>query len=360
MINSLYQKFILFLSQYGINNNVGTFLFSPIPFFFIISALILTVLILVLAERKLLGYFTQRKGPNRVGIWGILQTVADGIKILCKENIEPSSVDNILYSLAPIISFTAIILLWCLIPYNADFYIIQSDISVLIFYFVSSIPALFNFLAGYSSNNKYSLLGCFRGILLFISYSVAFLLVLLSITVIANSMDFVQIINSQTKIWNIFINFIGFLIFYICILAKLHRCPFDLTEAESELVCGFHTEYSGMRFAMFFLSEYAELAILSALVVILFFGGYLPPFNFYLSNILLGDCSLGRYLIYLEQSFWLIAKTICVIFTTIWIRASFPRLKPKHILDLFWKYLIPIGLINLIILEVLCLILDII
>lgn len=352
-MNFLECKFVELLNQFGISIPVSLVLFSIIPFCIIIAFLVFVVLILVLAERKLLGWFTQRKGPNRVGIWGILQTVADAIKLLCKENIELLSGEKFLFSIAPLLAFTSVIMLWCLIPYNAEFHIIDSTIGLLLYFVIAGLPMLFHFLAGYSSNNKYALLGAYRGLSITASYTLPMIFVLMSIVFITKSMDLNNIVQYQTNGWLIFYDFIGFAILYISAIAKLNRCPFDLVEAESEIICGYHTEYSGMRFAMFFLGEYAEFFVMSALIVILFFGGYLPPFDIYLSNIFLGNCSLEKYLIYFEQTIWLLIKTSIIIFSIIWIRATLPRLTQVSILKLFWKYLMPASIINLIILIIL-------
>ena len=348
-MNFLLCKFIELLKNFNIPDSIDILLFLPLPFFVIISFLIITVIFLVLFERKLLGYFTQRKGPNRVGLWGILQTTADAIKLLCKENIELLSADKFLFTLSPLVAFSAIIILWCIIPYNSEFNMINSSVGILIYLTVASFPMLFHFLAGYSSNNKYSIIGSYRALALTASYSVPVIFIILSIVCITGTMNLNKIVLFQTSYWLIFSNFLGFIVFYISSIAKLNRCPFDLSEAESELVCGYHTEYSGMRFAMFFLGEYAELFVMCMLISILFFGGYLPPFGIYLSNILSGNCSLCRYLIYFEQTFWLIFKTLIIIFSIIWVRATLPRLTQKKVLELFWKYLTPLSIVNLII-----------
>lgn len=322
---------------------------SGIAFCIIISLLVLTVIALVLIERKLLGFFTQRKGPNRVGLWGVLQTTADAIKLLCKENIELKHADKILFTLAPIMAFASVIVLWCLIPYNSEFHLINSSVGILLYFFFASFPMIFHFLAGYSSNNKYSILGAYRGLALTASYSVSIIFSVLSIILITGTMDLDKIVLYQSHKWIIFSNVLGFVVFFITSLAKLNRCPFDLSEAESEIICGYHTEYSGMRFAMFFLGEYAELFVMSMLIVVLFFGGYLSPFGGYISNTFMGNCPISSYLIYFEQTIWLFIKTLIVIFSIIWIRATLPRLTQFSTLNLFWKYIIPVSMINLII-----------
>lgn len=346
-MNFLLNKFLEILNVYNIHYYFGLIFFSILPFLIIISFLIITVVFLVLIERKLLAYFTQRKGPNRVGVWGILQTTADAIKLLCKENIELLSSDKFLFTLSPIIAFSSVILLWCLIPYNSEFHMINSSVGLLLYFIIASFPMLFHFLAGYASNNKYSILGSYRALSLTVSYSISIIFTLLSLICITNSMDLNDIVIYQINGWLIGYNVLGFFIFYIASIAKLNRCPFDLSEAESEIVCGYHTEYSGMRFAMFYLGEYAELFVMSMLIVILFFGGYLAPFGLYLSDSFMGNCFFTKYFLYFEQTFWLLAKTSVVIFSIIWIRATIPRLTQDLILGLFWKYIIPISILNL-------------
>ena len=193
------------------------------------------------------------------------------------------SSDLFLFSLAPLLAFTSVIMLWCLIPYNAEFHIIDSTVGLLLYFVIAGLPMLFHFLAGYSSNNKYALLGSYRGLSITASYTLPMMFVLMSIVYLTKTMDLNQIVQYQVNGWIILSNILGFIILYICSIAKLNRCPFDLVEAESEIVCGYHTEYSGMRFAMFFLGEYAEFFVMSVLIVVLFFGGYLPPLGIYLS-----------------------------------------------------------------------------
>jgi len=346
-MNYLLNLFIEFLDKHNFNESIGIMIFSILPFA-IAAALVFVVLMLVYAERKILAYMTQRKGPNRVGPNGILQTTADAIKLLCKENIELLHSDKVIFTIAPILAFSSIVVLWCIIPYNAEFHLIDSTISLLFYVAVAGFPMLFHFLAGYASNNKYSLLGSYRALSLTASYSVPILFTLLATIFLADSMDLHKIIIAQEKVWFIIPNIIGFIVFFIASIAELNRCPFDLSEAESELVSGYHTEYSGMRFAMFFLGEYAALFVTAVFTAIIFFGGYQPPFGVYLSNILMGNCRCFNFLIYFEQTFWLIAKSSIIIFLIIWIRGTLPRLTQKSVMNLFWRYLTPISIINLI------------
>ena len=318
-MNYLYFLYIEFLAKHNIPKLFGDITFYFIPFCIIAIALLIVVLVLVLAERKLLGYFTQRKGPNRVGIWGILQTVADAFKLLCKENITPKNSDKFLFNLAPILSFVPMFVAFGVIPYSSEITFLNTQTNVILYLILVAFPILSVFLAGWASNNKYSLFGAMRSIAQVLSYELPMTFVILSIVVLASSMNMTGITLAQFSKygilgWFIIPNFIGFIIMFISIIAELNRCPFDLPEAESELVCGFNTEYSGMRFAIFYLSEYAMLFANSMFLSILFMGGYLSPFGKYLTNIFIDNIQLASILIYFEQAFWLFLKAGLIIF----------------------------------------------
>ena len=263
-MNYLYSAFIEFLTNINLPKSVAYILFPILPFLILAIGMILAVLFLVLLERKLLGFFTQRKGPNRVGYWGLLQTLADAFKLLCKENITPSAADKFLFTLAPIIAFTPVMLAWGILPYNAEFDLMSTPTNLVFYLVVAFIPVLGILLAGYSSNNKYSIIGGIRGLIQAISYELPIAFSILGIVVLSSSLNLSQITMAQfSKLgifsWYIIPAFIGFIVVFISILAELNRCPFDLPEAESELIAGYSTEYSGMRFALFYLSEYAML-----------------------------------------------------------------------------------------------------
>src|SRR5574344_599698 len=348
----LYFIFAEFLAKHNLSESIAMILFPIIPFCIIAAAMVAAVIVLVLAERKLLGFFTQRKGPNRVGPWGIFQTVADAIKLLCKEDIVPKCADKFLFSLAPLISFIPVMVVWGLIPFCSEFDLMSYSVSALLFLSIAAIPILGNLLAGYASNNKYSLLGSMRSVVQAISYELPMIFVLVGITVLSSSLNLKQIVLSQMSVypfcgWNIFPSFLGFAVFFTCALAELNRCPFDMSEAESELVGGYNTEYSGMKFAFFFLAEYAMMFIMCAFIAILFLGGFLSPFGFYLSEKFFGNSFLGLTLLYFEQIFWLFLKTAVLIFAMIWVRATLPRLKVTKLIDFSWKILIPLSMINL-------------
>ena len=343
-MNYLYFLYIEFLKKHNIPQLFGDITFYVIPFCIVAAALILVVLFLVLAERKLLGFFTQRKGPNRVGFWGILQTIADAFKLLCKENITPDKSDKFLFNLAPILVFIPMFAALGILPYSAEFTFVNTSTNVILYIILAAFPVLSIFLAGWASNNKYSLMGAARSIAQVLSYELPITFVILSIVVLASSMNLTCITLAQTSKfglfgWFVFPCVLGFLILFTSILAELNRCPFDLPEAESELICGYNTEYSGMRFAMFYLSEYSMMFANAIFISVLFLGGYLSPFGKYLFS--------SSFLIYFEQAFWLFLKAFGLIFVMIWIRATFPRLASFDLIKFSWAFLLPLSILNL-------------
>ena len=343
-MNYLYFLYIEFLAKYNIPKLFGDITFYFIPFCIVAAALLVVVIFLVLAERKLLGFFTQRKGPNRVGYWGLLQTIADALKLLFKENITPNKVDRILFNIAPILVFIPMFAAVGIIPYSSEFTFVNTQTNVILYLILVAFPVLSIFLAGWASNNKYSLMGAMRSIAQILSYELPITFAVLSGVVLASSMNMTSITLAQSSKWGIFGWFgipciLGLIIMFICVLAELNRCPFDLPEAESELICGYNTEYSGMRFAIFYLSEYGLMFANAMFIAILFFGGYLSPFGKYLFG--------NSFLVYFEQAFWLFLKASLIIFVMIWIRATLPRLASFDLLKFSWVYLLPISILNL-------------
>lgn len=341
-MNYLYFLYIEFLAKHNIPQLFGDITFYVIPCCIIFVALLVEILALVLFERKLLGWFTQRKGPNRVGLWGVLQTVADAFKLLCKENITPKGADKFLFNLAPTIIFVPVIIVLGLIPYSSEFTFLNFQTNLLIYIIVATFPVLSILLAGWASNNKYSLMGAMRNISQILAYELPIAFTILSVIVLASSMNLTQITLTQSNKFGFLGWFgipciIGFVVMFICTLAELNRCPFDLPEAESELICGYNTEYSGMRFALFYLSEYGMLFANSLLLAILFLGGFLSPFGKYLTS---------GFWVYFEQAFWLFAKSFLIIFIIIWVRATLPRLAAFDLLKFSWTVLLPISIIN--------------
>ncbi len=332
---------------------LDNFIVSGIIYFALLTALlILVVLMLVLFERKLLAKFTLRYGPNRVGPFGILQTCADAIKLLFKEDIIPSKTDKIIFIIAPIVFFVPSLILYGLIPFCEKFVAINIPLGLFVFFIFSSFCSIGLMLAGFASNNKYTLIGGIRAVVQAISYELPLMLVVISIVILSESMNLLDITLLQTTkygllSWYFIPNILGLFIFYNCILIKLNRHPYDLPEAENELVGGYNTEYSGMKFAMFFLGEYANFFIASMLLVVVFFGGFSSPFGFYLSEVIFKNNYFLNYIIQIEEVFWLFFKTFFVIFLSIWIRATLPRMKADSIIKFCFKFLLPLALINL-------------
>lgn len=349
----LYFLYIDFLHKLNLPNNlseaIGMLTFPLLPFCIVAATLILVVLFLVLMERKVLAFFTQRKGPNRVGPWGLFQTIADAIKLLCKENITPTGAEKLLFNIAPLLAFVPVMVVWGLIPFSSEFDFMSYSVSALLFLTIASIPILGILLAGYASNNKYSLIGAVRSVAQAISYELPLIFVLLSVVVLSSSLNLKQIVLSQIPMWFIFPAFLGFLIFFICAIAELNRCPFDLPEAESELVSGYNTEYSGMKFAFFFLAEYAMMFVMCVFIATLFLGGFLSPFGFYFSEKIFTGGILSHVLVYFEQVFWLFLKTFFLIFCMMLVRATLPRLKTHQLTGFAWKVLLPLSFLNLLI-----------
>lgn len=354
----LYFLYIDFLHKlnlpYNLSDFIGMVTFPLLPFCMVAAALILVVLFLVLLERKFLALLTQRKGPNRVGPWGLFQTIADAIKLLCKENITPACAEKFMFNIAPLIAFIPVMVVWGLIPFSSEFDFMSYSVSALLFVTIASIPILGIILAGYASNNKYSLIGSVRSVAQAISYELPLIFVLISIVVLSSSLNLRQIVLAQISIypfcgWFIFPAFLGFLVFFICGIAELNRCPFDLPEAESELVSGYNTEYSGMKFAFFFLAEYAMMFIMCAFIATLFLGGFLSPFGFYLSEKFIPNQFISQICVYFEQVVWIFLKTFFLIFCMMLVRATLPRLKSHQLTGFAWKVLLPLSFLNLLI-----------
>ena len=295
----------------------------------VIIAFILTMVMgFIYIERRALGFIQVRLGPNRTGPFGLLQPVADAIKVLIKEDIIPSKGDKLIFWLAPLVAFVPVFMIFAVVPFQRGALLADLNVGILYVVAVSSIVAVGVFMAGWSSNNKYSLVGAMRDVAQLISYEIPLGLAILSVVLLAGSLSLTRIVEAQS-IPFILLQPLGFLIFFIAALAEVNRCPFDLLEADSEIVAGFNIEYSGMKFAMFFLAEYCEVLVLSALVATLFLGGWkgplLPPF------------------------LWFIIKIVAVFLFVIWIRATIPRLRIDQVMGFAWKGLLPLALINLLI-----------
>ncbi len=299
---------------------------------------------LVYMERKVAAHVQIRLGPNRVGPAGIFQTTADTLKLIMKEGLTPDGADKFLFNLAPFVVMIAAMLILAPIAFAKSFQIWDINIGVLYVSAVSSISVIGILIAGWSSNNKYSLLGAMRSGAQIVSYELSAGLSIISIVILTGSLQISDIIASQQDGWWIFKGhipaIIAFFIFIIAVTAETNRAPFDLAEAESELTAGFHTEYSGMKFALFFLAEYINIFIVCAIGATLFFGGWMP--------LHIGHWEAFNHVMdYIPSSLWFIGKTLFLIFLIMWFRWTFPRMRIDQLLNLEWKYLLPISMLNL-------------
>lgn len=301
-------------------------------------------LVLIYVERKIAAHFQCRLGPMRVGFHGIFQTTADMIKLLLKEDLVPAQADKFLHLLAPFLSLLATMLVLLVLPAGPQQQIADVNIGVLYVAAVSGLGVLGILVAGWSSNNKWSLIGAMRASAQIVSYELSAGLALLVVVLLAGSLQLSQIVQSQAAGWWIWrapgVGLVAFLIFLVASVAEINRTPFDIAEGESELTAGFHTEYSGLRFAFFFLSEFVNMAIAAALIVTLFLGGWMP---FHLGNI----ASFNAVMDLIPPWLWFAGKSALLIFLIMWFRWTFPRLRVDQLMHLEWKILLPIGFVNL-------------
>jgi len=296
----------------------------------IMMALTLTAAGLIWLERRMLALWQDRYGPNRVGPFGTLQVVADMIKIFFKEDWIPRFADKKVFVVAPAIVMITILLSFAIVPFAPGIGVVDLNIGLLFFLAMSSLGAYSVVLAGWASNNKYSLLGAMRGSAQMISYEVFMGLSLMGVVMLAGSFSMKDIVLAQQGRWFVIPQFLGFVVFFIAGIAEAHRLPFDIPEAESELVAGYHSEYSGMKFGMFFVGEYLGITLISALITTLFFGGWLG-FHF------------------LPPVLWFLMKMFAFILVFILLRASLPRLRYDQLMSLGWKILLPLSLFNILI-----------
>jgi NADH-quinone oxidoreductase subunit H len=309
-------------------------------------------LFLVYAERKVCAFMQNRVGPNRVGPYGIIQTVADLIKLLMKELIPIKKSDKFLFNLAPFIVIVASFMAIAAIPFAKGLHAIDFNIGVFYIMAVSSMGVIGVLLAGWSSNNKYSLIGAMRSGAQIVSYELSVGLSLITMCILAGSMQLSTIVTNQTNGWFIFTGHIpaviAFIIYLVAATAETNRGPFDLAEAESELTAGYHTEYSGIKFAFFFLAEYINMFIVASIAATVFWGGWMPFHVF-------GWAGFNEIMDYIPPFIWYIGKTFVIIWIMMWFKWTFPRLRIDQLLTLEWKYLLPINLINIILMALIVL-----
>lgn len=301
----------------------------------IIICILIAVALFTLFERKVLGYMQRRKGPNVEGYFGLLQPFADGLKLLLKETILPGNSDKFLFILAPIFTFFLSLLSWAIIPINYGKVLADINVGLLYIFGISSLGVYGIICAGWASNSKYAFLGALRSAAQMISYEVSMGIILLTVILCSGSLNLTNIVMAQQEIWFFIPLFPSFIMFVISALAETNRPPFDLPEAEGELVAGYNVEYSAMTFALFFLAEYSNMLLMSSLIVILFLGGWLPIYSGTMCNKIPGI-------------FWFSVKELLCVFLFIWVRASMPRFRYDQLMGIGWKVFLPLSLANLI------------
>ena len=310
----------------------------------VLNAVLVSVTFMVLLERKVIAWAQSRLGPMRVGPWGVLQAIVDPIKLILKEDITPTRVDKWMFTLAPILSLVPALVVFAVVPFGGDalFYISDINVGLLFIISVTSIGVYGIILAGWASNSKYPLLASLRAAAQLISYEIAVTMTLVSVILTAGTLSMVGIVEAQLEsgLWFGFAQPVAFVLVLIGGLAETNRVPFDLPEAEQELTGGFHTEYSGMRFALFFLAEYANMIVIAAVVTALFWGGWLRPFP-----------SVGAlaFLELIPSWVWFFGKMFVFLYLFIWIRATLPRYRYDQLMRIGWKVLIPIAIANIVV-----------
>ncbi len=342
------------LQGMGLPSSIAHILWLPLPMLLVLTAALIGVLVTVWLERKISAAAQQRVGPEYAGALGILQPMADGLKLLVKEDIIPQKADSLLFTLGPILVLIPVILSWLIVPFGQNLLISNVGIGIFLWIALSSIQPIGLLMSGYASNNKYSLLGGLRAAAQSISYEIPLALAVLAVVMMSNSLSTVDIVNQQNTAglisWNIFRQPVGFLIFWICALAECERLPFDLPEAEEELVAGYQTEYAGMKFALFYLGSYINLILSSLLVSILYLGGWGFPIPIDLITNSLGQSPNAPVIQIIAAPIGIIMtvfKTYFLVFLAILLRWTTPRVRIDQLLDLGWKFLLPIALVNL-------------
>ncbi|HEY7288352.1 MAG TPA: NADH-quinone oxidoreductase subunit NuoH [Vicinamibacterales bacterium] len=330
---------------------IDSFVIPLLKVLIVLNATLVGVTYMVLLERKVIAWAQSRLGPMRVGPYGILQPVADAVKLMIKEDITPVRADKWVFTVAPIISMVPALIVYAVIPFGPEvnlfgrqvsLYITDINVGLLYVVSVASVGVYGIILAGYASNSKYPLLASLRASAQLISYEVAVTLTLVSVILMAGTLSMVGIVRAQqaSQVWFAFVQPVAFVIFFIGGLAETNRAPFDLPEAEQELTGGFHTEYSGMRFALFFLAEYANMIVVSSVATTLFLGGWLRPFP----NV----AALG-FLDIVPAWMWFLIKSFIFLYIFIWVRATLPRYRYDQLMRLGWKMLIPLAIVNLVV-----------
>ena len=298
----------------------------------VIGPLLIAVAYLTLAERRVIGFMQLRRGPNVVGPFGMLQPFADALKLMAKETILPAGANKVVFLFAPMLTFILSLVAWAVIPFDEGLVIADINVGILYLFAVSSLGVYGVIMAGWASNSKYAFLGALRSAAQMVSYEVSMGLVIITVLLCAGSLNLSEIVEAQRGMWFALPLLPMFVVFFISTLAETNRAPFDLPEGESELVAGYFVEYSSMSFALFFLGEYANMILMSSMTVILFLGGWLPPFDIWPLNILPGPL-------------WFILKITMVLFVFLWVRATTPRYRYDQLMRLGWKIFLPFSLL---------------
>ena len=352
----LEQSFSQALEGIGLSAQAARMLWLPFPMLLVLVAAVVGVLVTVWLERKISAAVQQRVGPEYAGALGVLQPLADGLKLLVKEDIIPDRADSILFTLGPVLVVVPVILSWLIVPFGQNLLISDVGVGIFLWISLSSVQPIGLLMSGYASNNKYSLLGGLRAAAQSISYEIPLALAVLAVVMMSNSLSTVDIVNQQTGAgvlsWNIWRQPVGFLIFWICALAECERLPFDLPEAEEELVAGYQTEYSGMKFALFYLGSYINLVLSALLVSILYLGGWGFPIPVEWLASWLGqpiDAPLVQLITGTVGIVMTVLKAYLLVFIAILLRWTTPRVRIDQLLDLGWKFLLPLALVNLLV-----------
>jgi NADH-quinone oxidoreductase subunit H len=320
-------------------SDLGILIITTLKSLGIIVPVLIGMAYLTYAERKVLAAMQLRRGPNVVGPFGLFQPFADAIKMMTKETIIPSGASRLLFILAPMLTFSLAVIAWAVIPVNDGWAIANINVGVLYLFAISSLGVYGVIIAGWASNSKYAFLGALRSAAQMVSYEVSMGFVMVTVLICVGSLNLNDVVLAQRHVWFAFPLFPMFVIFFISTLAETNRSPFDLPEGESEIVAGFFVEYSAMTFALFFLGEYTNMILMSAMTTILFLGGWLAPF---------ADSSIGFLFTWIPGPIWFIAKILFVLFFFLWTRATFPRFRYDQLMRLGWKIFLPFSLFYLV------------
>jgi NAD(P)H-quinone oxidoreductase subunit 1 len=345
---------IQLLVDLGLPPQVAKVIWIPLPMFLMLAVATVGVLVAVWLERKISAAVQQRIGPEYAGPLGVLQPAADGLKLIFKEDIVPAKADPVLFTLGPVLVVLPVFISYLIVPFGQNLIISDLGIAIFLWIALSSVAPIGLLMAGYASNNKYSLLGGLRAAAQSISYEIPLALAVLAIVMMSNSLSTLDIVEQQNSYgilgWNVWRQPVGFLIFWICALAECERLPFDLPEAEEELVAGYQTEYAGMKFGLFYVGSYVNLILSALLVSVLYFGGWTLPIPIEM---------IGQWIGVSETTPWfqviaavlgitmVLLKTYFFVFLAILLRWTLPRVRIDQLLNLGWKFLLPVGLVNL-------------